>query len=127
MPTTGRPSKSGHSGNAFVFRAELRSVNAAVPVVFHAKGESLAKVRKVRKWNIKRVGSQETLEFLLTPAVNGEQVTICKMLVEPVEDRNSVRIKFEGPRDINPKGHVQSALPPRRTRLAFADAQRMSA
>ena len=127
MPSTGKVQRSEAVPGTFVFPSELRNGKASVPVKFYAKGRSVAEVRKVRKWILKRIGGQNSLEFHLTPAVGGERVTICKMLVEPVEDRNSVRIKFEGPRDINPKGHVHHQLPPRRTRLAFADAERMSA
>lgn len=127
MPSKGKARRSESVPGTFVFSSELRNGKAGVPIRFYAKGKSLAEVRAVRKWIIKRIGDQNSLEFHLTPATNGEPVTICKMLVEPVEGRQSVRIKFEGPRDINPKGHLHSRIPPRRTRLAHAEAERLSA
>lgn len=127
MPTKGRPKKSQVVEGAYVYSCELRNGTSSVPIAFHVKGVPLAKIHKVRKWIMKRIEGEHKLEFLLTPAENTATVDVCKLTVSKAEGSQIFRIGFEGPQDINPRGHVHPlSLATRRARLAAhqADAVR---
>lgn len=127
MPLKGRRSSSLRVPKAYAVSCEIRSGEASAPVTFHAVVKSLKEFTTTRKWHIERLPGDEKLEFKLVPASSREEVSICQLKVESVPDSRAVRVTFKGPKDMNPKGHLDQPRllsSTRRARLAHAEGNR---
>jgi len=128
MPTKGRPKKSKRVPGAYEYSCEIRDGMVSVPVIFHVKGVPRSKIPKGHRWLVKHIIDERKLELVLTPAPKSAPIDICKLTASRVEGSEIVRVGYEGPKDINPRGHVQNNLQDqRRVRLALVESQRLNA